>query len=74
MGEEKVPAIDRASKLAKMGSSMWAVVTCILVLLWAYFRAEWWSPVLAVVALFFFIESVLHNILAMRLMLRILKE
>jgi len=74
MGEEKFAAIDRSSRLAKMGSSLWAVVACILVLVWAYFRAEWWSPVLAVVALFFFIESVLHNILAMRLMLRTLKE
>jgi len=44
--------------------SMMLITGMILVLIWSFFKAEWWSAVFGFLALFFLIEAIWHYAVA----------
>jgi len=54
--DEKIPP----SRELRFFGVFFVIVSIILVLVWSYYSSEWWSPVIAVIAAFFFIEGILH--------------
>jgi len=39
---------------------LWLIVSIVSALVWSYYSSEWWSVVIGVVAVFFFIEAIAH--------------
>ena len=54
--------MDEKLKLELLGSVQ-LVAGIILILLWSFYSAEWWSVSLAFLAIFFLVESIWHYIL-----------
>jgi len=51
--------MDDIMKLEIHGSIM-LITGMVLVLIWSYFGAQWWSSVFGFLALFFLIEAIWH--------------
>ena len=55
--EEKPPS----ERMLMLGGIFWLILSIVAVLVWSYFSSEWWSAPIGLLAVYFFIESMLHS-------------
>ena len=55
--------MKKITQLEIYGSLM-LIIGMVLVLIWSYFKTEWWSAVFGFLALFFLIEAIWHYAVA----------
>ncbi len=55
--------MNRITQLEFHGSIL-LITGMIMVLIWSFFKAEWWSTVFGFLALFFLIEAIWHYAVA----------
>ena len=53
---EKMPS----SSSLRLAGFLWLAVSIVLALVWSYYSSEWWSVVIGVGVVFFFIEAIAH--------------